>query len=747
MLDRYLYGPYTCPVDTLGLELVNNNLVTDNVLEPTISPNPFIGQELGDTTNFRDWSQTYFGNYIARAPRITIDNSEAAYHRTKRTYKYSWGINVSSKTFGVNFKLKPFDIKMSGEFVWNKKDYKMPGQSGLFRARNSIATYVDFEKKIREKLSVDGSVYYIDGEYDPAMDLTHVSHYFNNSAFYTGLDLDWMDPTDEVPGNTRFPEYLKDYLWYPQHLSNSYHLIDDNDDNDLYAESDLPQYPSDMGTGNAHEKFLLDGSLIPRKNQEKLNYTMLPTGLMFRYPDDNGVISDRFDRNRNGILDYKEDFLLFEADPPVFEFNNDLNNNSNFDVEDDDPYPDLPFQPAYTILGNSFISLGIRGIKTNFRFHPQKNIELVMGCTFEEADDLTLDHSEVQGDNFKQSGHRSLFGDTDNSADGFDDWLSDYRSLVLYGSGLLKVTRRSSGIFYFIGDEIKLIKDHIPNDWMVTVPDEDPQEVWVDYYYKTDELRFRNALQNNVIMGLNFANIQNFVVSSNLLLGVTRRMQLQGRFPATTTFYDDSSRVAQYKYHLSSYDSKTILNTYFITKFRYDITFNNKYTGLLRFLNIFNKLTISPQYKFVGRVAGSPDDNDPRETVYEYDLIQAVSDELLESYKIGFSNYITDNERFVQSVPIIRATYKIAEKTEFQYGYQWRRNYDHVIEERSYMKTSQIAQIVNRDNVAGYGVALILGVKFDNKEYDINRINPILGYGSEFNYKNSEVFVRIYAGN
>ena len=62
------------------------------------------------------------------------------------------------------------------------------------------------------------------------------------------------------------------------------------------------------------------------------------------WPDDidfDGVLPRADDRDQNGILDFQEDFLIFEADPPVFTDLVDLNNNGTIDSLEDD------FEPQY----------------------------------------------------------------------------------------------------------------------------------------------------------------------------------------------------------------------------------------------------------------------------------------------------------------------------------------------------------------------------------------------------------------
>ena len=62
------------------------------------------------------------------------------------------------------------------------------------------------------------------------------------------------------------------------------------------------------------------------------------------WPDDidfDNVLPRADDRDQNGVLDYQEDFLIFEADPPVFTDLIDLNNNGTIDSLEDD------FEPQY----------------------------------------------------------------------------------------------------------------------------------------------------------------------------------------------------------------------------------------------------------------------------------------------------------------------------------------------------------------------------------------------------------------
>jgi len=104
---------------------------------------------------------------------------------------------------------------------------------------------------------------------------------------------------------------------------------------------------------------------------DAINYTLvedddddndLPDSINF-----NSVIPHADDRDQNGVLDYQEDFLIFDADPPVFTSSIDLNNNGTIDTIEDDFEPEYEYgidrqgyhlKAKYNLLDNLTVQMG-----------------------------------------------------------------------------------------------------------------------------------------------------------------------------------------------------------------------------------------------------------------------------------------------------------------------------------------------------------------------------------------------------
>ena len=83
--------------------------------------------------------------------------------------------------------------------------------------------------------------------------------------------------------------------------------------------------------------------------------------------DFDGVIPRADDRDQNGILDFQEDFLIFQADPPVFTHIIDLNNNGIVDPIEDD------FEPEYEY------GIDRQGYHLKAKYNPLDNLTIQAG--------------------------------------------------------------------------------------------------------------------------------------------------------------------------------------------------------------------------------------------------------------------------------------------------------------------------------------------------------------------------------
>ncbi|MFH0919752.1 MAG: hypothetical protein V1913_05270, partial [Fibrobacterota bacterium] len=671
---------------------------------------------------------------------------EGVYASTMREYHYSYSVNVSSVTYGIDFKGKALGVKFNGEVALNKKDYRFPTGDYLDPVYR-LASYLRFDRDIIPNLfAASGMLYNVDPEYDPAMDIPQVSQYFSYSRLYTR-----RDPKEEFG--------LPDYLVYPQHFNNNFHLLDDNDDNDLYVESDRPIYPSDLGSGNALSRWNADGtfssykasSLDDRKLNLKANYTRMPNGLYTFYGDDDGVYVDRFDRNHNGQPDYKEDFLLYATDPPIFSLDNDADNNGVWDVEDDDPYPDMPsgIKVSYVLTANGFKSQGIRGANFKLAYTPVKELEISSKIVYEKAIDLdfsresdtTLDAHSLVGNG------RVGFTDASGNKTYKDEGFQDSKSLGVKGMAMLNVARRNLGLEYFAGVEGQYLKDNIRNDVMRLQEVQDLEYLYVDYYYQTDELKYRNAAVGNLIMGLTYNNIPNFIYNAKLSSGVEKRMAIEDEmFYTVRTLRSQARDTTFYEYRYEPYNASMLSRFYLVNKFDYNIKFKFDLKGWKSAFNVLNRLSVNPQYKFSLSYSSSDAVIDPR-TDYKLASGTALTEADSTRLRLDWARYRLENETVFNSMPIIRAFFKIAEKTEFQYGIQWKRTYDRMIKSESSLRNVQTFQVYSTDNVAGYNIALLMGMVLIQNNYDVLNYNPLFENGHPYDGKDTRFFIKVYAGN
>jgi hypothetical protein len=379
---------------------------------------------------------------------------------------------------------------------------------------------------------------------------------------------------------------------------------------------------------------------------------------------------------------------------------------------------------------------GLQGISTRVRFKASQALEFNLGGTIENALNLNFIPDAMDLDKPKTS-----LG----------------KSNVFYGNGMLKVTRRSQGIDYFVGDEVFKVQDGIRNDVVKTVPagDSETKNILadialggdvgqIDYKFQTDQLRYQNAIVNNFVAGLTYLNIPNFEYNIRMMVGLEAHMKISDSLYITKTRADYS-----YESFWESYGTRNIAKSFFVNKFGYLQQWNLEYEGWKSVFNILNRFEVIPQYKIGYELSRNlkerGEEKDPRKIPRFARPDRLLDDELAE-YRNLWQEYDANTEDYVLSVPILRCNFKIAEKTRLETGVQWMRAFDRITEANSFYKNVKIAQIKTEDNYAGYNIALIIGVNSVTEQYDINLKDQYLGTGSSFNSHFSEVFAKIYAG-
>ncbi len=158
-----------------------------------------------------------------------------------------------------------------------------------------------------------------------------------------------------------------------------YSLIEDNDDRDDYPENGQTRYP------------------------------YFPVG------DPDGVIPVNYDKDKNGIWDYNEDFLNYDADPPDSRILFDRNNNGIPNEIENDPYPDYPYVPSYYLPGeryyryddvdgkwenkraDSLTQKGLAGMHLSCRYSILPNLELTVGGIFDRSQEKTFQTTYLNG--------------------------------------------------------------------------------------------------------------------------------------------------------------------------------------------------------------------------------------------------------------------------------------------------------------------------------------------------------------
>ena len=278
------------------------------------------------TQNYFDWYNATFWKTMAQADGNIKDGSN---FRTV-TVDFAWEVGNTIYGFDAHFNYLGF--KINGEYVRNVHHYMF--SDGAPGTGPPMYEPSDLTPREGHHSTLSDNAYYVTVQKD-WQNFSFNGEYFKMGKFYRPY-MNLFFPC--VGPNIRYY-----YSSYNDFLRVS--LIEDNDDDDQYA--DVMLYSQTMGSGTIVTVSDPDG-VFPGND---LDHDGLP---------DN-------EKNDNNYPDYNEPFLMFDVDQDDFVFGDDFNNNNIPDFREDDMKYDTPYD------------LDRQGHHFNFRFSPQKNINIILG--------------------------------------------------------------------------------------------------------------------------------------------------------------------------------------------------------------------------------------------------------------------------------------------------------------------------------------------------------------------------------
>lgn len=231
---------------------------------------------------------------------------------------------------------------------------------------------------------------------------------------------------------------------------------------------------------NRGEPFTLEG---PPENQE-LSAERVPwdaTNYVLIEDDDDGddlpdsndldgVIPHADDRDQNGILDFQEDFLIFQADPPVFTDVTDLNHNGVLDAIEDDLEPEYEY------------GIDRQGYHLKATYNPLENLAVEVGW---------LNETEVSSRRRNNAKYVHL---------------TYKRSILDFGN------------FHFQNRFVR-VRDDIP-DYAIALPVGELEPLHIN-----DELDFYNARVNTTTLDCRYTAVRNLTLEAKLLVLMQKQFE------------------------------------------------------------------------------------------------------------------------------------------------------------------------------------------------------------------------------
>lgn len=204
----------------------------------------------------------------------------------RKVVEFDYGIPTGQAIYGLDWDLDFKGLKVRGELAANPQYFLFPvgSNAGKRFDKQALGYFLTAQKEVGP-IELGGEIF--------------------------NLDPDYSGNYDSDRGGVAF--FSDDCFVCPQMQEMS--VMTDNDDNDQWPDEMLNELPS----------------------AEKADSGIFP-GL-----DENNDLIPDSDQNFNGIPDWTEPILFYDADPPDFIYGIDFNNNGVVDYRENDALPDYPY--------------------------------------------------------------------------------------------------------------------------------------------------------------------------------------------------------------------------------------------------------------------------------------------------------------------------------------------------------------------------------------------------------------------
>ncbi len=387
-----------------------------------------------------------------------------------------------------------------------------------------------------------------------------------------------------------------------------------------------------------------DGDRFPENGANKLY--AIPTG------DPDGVIPVKYDKNKNGMHDWEEDFLNYDCDPPKSKLYFDRNNNGAPDDIEEDAYPDYTYVPSYYLPDEQYLRYddldkqmkeytsdgqahkGLLGFHLYGQYEILPKLNVTLGGIFEKSQEKSYQNiyedSSVVGQTYDTEMATTLY-----SLIQYKKYFAEDKNLTI------------QNYFRFVRD---FIPNHTQNFTFSSNSSIEHQTSEVEYQTVVDELDYRDAVVNMLIAQYSIFRNRGFNLTTR------GKYEFTKRFP-----------------HLQyNYPDENISSLILVNKCHY-----------IYLIPVLKNMFLTPKYK----------------NIYQFDNYGPRLDRL----DLKFRNHSMIN------IANLLYNWKFTEKTAISLGLQSKTFNDFFNENENYLMGNFSVQVMIKDRYFGLNVILTAG--------------------------------------